>query len=301
MEERKIKRWITVNGNHIPIYEGQHERQAVSDHFRKIVDRNMDERERQLSQNGSNYYGKQFRDPEELLPKDSYTNEEKYLLVKEELGNIHESLEQKTKEWMSANNQLKKEVEVDPELGRTLSEVLELYTEKGKTLKPQVDALYKEMQDMEHRRDELGSYLRRVDAVNSEIQKAKYRNQESTISRDIKPMYQGFQMRSNISYYDDLLDSGKGYIVEMSPKQYLQEVAYNIFTDSTLERTLRGVITGDRKDVNQYAEMMAHGISFDMPYLNYEEQAQEGRHRAVAAYMNDYDRIPVLVVPKRKR
>lgn len=48
--------------------------------------------------------------------------------------------------------------------------------------------------------------------------------------------------------------------------------------------------------VQQIMEKMKGGIKFDMPYLNYVENEQEGRHRVVAADNLNQKLIPVLVL-----
>lgn len=51
MAEREIKQWITVNGVHIPIYEGQSKAEAVAEYTKKRVDDDEDKKQKQIAQN----------------------------------------------------------------------------------------------------------------------------------------------------------------------------------------------------------------------------------------------------------
>ena len=42
-------------------------------------------------------------------------------------------------------------------------------------------------------------------------------------------------METGIAYYDDRLKQGKGYIPEMTPKEYLLRCAFQIFPEGTIE------------------------------------------------------------------
>ena len=82
----------------------------------------------------------------------------------------------------------------------------------------------------------------------------------------------------------------------MSPSEYLQRCAYQVFEDATIESTLAAI---DESNVKKYADMMKNGTKFDMPYLNFMSGQQEGRHRAAAAMQAGIAKIPVLVVGER--
>lgn len=120
-----------------------------------------------------------------------------------------------------------------------------------------------------------------------------------------KISFKGFTTSSTgMSYYDNFLNEKDlqymqdkkgetGYIAEMSPIEYLERCA-NIF-NSTFESQIQAT---DINAIEKYAKMMDNGKQFHMPVLNYSTFTQEGRHRAQAAYLNEYDTIPVLIITK---
>lgn len=113
-----------------------------------------------------------------------------------------------------------------------------------------------------------------------------------------------FQLKTNIPDYDKLLD-GKynelpnqysniyATIEYMSPEQYLRECA--IIQDTTYADQLTYI---NKNKVDELKRKMKSGIKFDMPYLNYVWDTQEGRHRAKAAIELGVEEIPVLVIKK---
>jgi hypothetical protein len=111
--------------------------------------------------------------------------------------------------------------------------------------------------------------------------------------------------KSGMSFYDDFLNPKdhdykklakglKGTIVMMSPDEYINRLAKDIFHCSK-NRVYYGV---DQTNVEAYAAKMKAGTKFDIPVLDLARETQEGRHRALAAASLGARKIPVLVVEK---
>lgn len=81
------------------------------------------------------------------------------------------------------------------------------------------------------------------------------------------------------------------YVKHMSPEDYLRECA-NI-QGTTYEQQLK-YISAD--NVSKLIGLVESGIKLYIPYLNYYDDLQEGRHRAKAAMEMGVDVIPVLII-----
>jgi len=163
-------------------------------------------------------------------------------------------------------------------------------------LKEKRSKLFSDVQEYEKIRDEYWDATEKLDAKQSAKERYDYGYPDF---KEAVGDYIGFKTNdTGTSYYNDLIKEGKVKIVEMTPEQYIKECAYHVFEDSTLEKTLRGRVGDD--DTEKYAKMMRDGTKFDTPYLNYKDYAQEGLHRAVAAYMNGIKKIPVVIVGNRR-
>ena len=110
--------------------------------------------------------------------------------------------------------------------------------------------------------------------------------------------YQGFDItKGTNSDVQDALDTGKAFIAEMSPLEYLQRSAYDIEDTSALEGVINGANSIDK--VSEYADAMRRGDRFPILSLTYEGKSgrgQEGRTRALAAYEAGIDTIPVAII-----
>jgi len=153
--------------------------------------------------------------------------------------------------------------------------------------------------DLEKVQRELKSYEDKYVAQQKAAMKDDFVNDRLTMSTQVKDEYDGFEKDTHIPHYQRLYEKGEAIIVEMSPQEYLRRCAVDIF-DSTYERQVRAV-EADVKNTYNLADMMRSGTKMYMPMLNYEEKAQEGRHRAAAAILNGIERIPVMIVPKKRR
>jgi 8-oxo-dGTP pyrophosphatase MutT (NUDIX family) len=252
----------------------------------------------QTSKTSSHGSSKNFQS---LIPSDSYTNTTDY----QNASKTFKSALKKRDEIDDKRNAVKKELESeshpkprsewteDDEIYDMLGDRPMVYTDKGKELKAQSDKLFKEWSAADHELTEAGDRLR-------DIKKKAHDEQIKSVSFD-KPVkassddYEGFTTKTTGTGYDEYLNGKQngGYVAEMSPAEYLQRCAYQVFENATIESTLAAI---NEKNVDEYAKKMESGEKFDMPYLNLEKSEQEGRHRAAAAMKAGIEKIPVLVV-----
>jgi hypothetical protein len=114
--------------------------------------------------------------------------------------------------------------------------------------------------------------------------------------------YGFFKTVSSIPDYDKVLfgknnelpkkyEYWEGEIKWMTKEKYLEECSK--LQNTSYSDQLRYVID---KKVQTIMEKMDEGVKFDIPYLNYVENEQEGRHRVVAADNLGQKYIPVLIL-----
>lgn len=227
------------------------------------------------------YYKKLTKDASDTLDE-SREAEEKAKSLKEQLKS--ESRKKPADDWNA-----------DDMITAMAGEVPVTYTDKGKKIKAEYDAQYDKHRKATSKWHELTQELKEIDERNALIQR-QWKQDYSGISSKLQDDYQGFDKnKSRTSYIDDMVKSGRAQIVEMPPELYLKEVAHKIFKKETLESTLRGTSVSN---INKYMKMMQEGVKFDTPYLNYRDEQQEGRHRAIAAVMLGIKKIPVIIVRK---
>lgn len=245
----------------------------------------------------------------ELYPKDSYINSPTYKKLGETLRDSWKESREAYDRKKELEEQLKGYKKVDkPRDQWTFDDEVDyevfditpkMYEGDGEKIKAQIEEETRKIIEAGSKQDVASNSMH-------EIKERAHREQMADVSFD-KPKkanqdsYKGFKSDdTGVSYYNDLMDSKiadkkglKTYIAEMSPKEYIQRCAYEIFEGGTMESTLGAV---DRDNLAKYTKMMQDGAKFDMPYLNYADSGQEGRHRALAAYNNGIDTIPVLIV-----
>ena len=318
---QKIETWITVNGNHIPILEGESKKEAV-DKFVKNqnrVDTEQDTKKKQIKANKDEADKKNTtsespvvhtttkKDSRDLIPKDSYTSSAMYKKAEQDLSDALHSKQDVGKKYLEAYKRLEeaRDKHLDPEavqiLGKREARILindRSYPDTAEA-RQQVDRLHEQDKRLELTINTNQHLLDRLDTSNATKQREAYGTPEF---KKASGEYKGFKTtESSTPYIDSKLKEGSAQVVEMTPEQYIHECAHYIFDNSTVEKTLRGRLSGDTKDTDNYASMMQQGVKFDTPYLDYSRQTQEGLHRAIAAYINGIDKMPVIIVGKRRQ
>ena len=282
MSEREIIRWVTVRGRHFPIY---------------------------ADEQGNEYFGvgvedEKFKNPETtqdiynlVVGKDSYVNDARYKDTSQKITQYTNESFANTDKIQALRKELKKETIEDESrkgLDRWERELLADKTPRGKEIEKEIKTLRERQSQLDSVRESFGNYLQAKDNQYKNEQIASFGN--PSLKPASQSDYEGFQLDTATSYYQDAYEQGRAVIAEMSPKEYLQRIAYHTF-DTTLEKTVRGA---NPKSVAKYAKEMREGTKYYMPVINYDNPGQEGRHRALAAIINGYEKIPVMIVSKRR-
>lgn len=286
MADREPYKWITVKGAHIPVYKDEYGKDVFGNGVEEY--KNTNDMVKRVVGDKDSYFSSEYNTLREKL-RDLRSGKNK---IEVELSELHKQL--KPEEI--------RDEEADKTLGRTMGNLFVSYTDRGKEIqakmKPLVNEKDKLREEVTYYENRLNEYIheQRRTQQNEWLQKI---STHSTMKEPTRSSYQGFKLNeSTTSRVDEALKTGRAKVVEMSPKEYLERSNYQIFKKNTLAQNISGRLPGI---VNEYAEMMRQGVKFDTPYLDYDNEGQEGIHRALAAIQNGYDRIPVIVVPKKRK
>lgn len=216
-----------------------------------------------------------------LIPKDSYFNSSSYNKAVEDFRGAIRKHDEAWKKYRELEKALKSESTPKPESEWDDNDIFEdlighrpmAYTENGKKIKSEMDKAFKDACVYDHEQTETGDKLREIKKKehDKQVKNIHFQPPADASSDD----YEGFTTKTTgTSAYDDYINGERngGRIAEMSPAEYLQRCAYQVFEDATIESTLAAI---DESNVKKYADMMKNGTKFDMPYLNFMSGQQE--------------------------
>lgn len=235
----------------------------------------------------------------EFVDVDSYIYDPKYTSLESERLSLSKEVEGLKDERKSLTEELKGERQVKPkdqwdmsdELMALLGDKPMSYTERGEEINTRLEQIREKEKPAEARLMDVRDQMEDIDRKNAREQIDEWESEKHPFEKgDINKEYEGFSTTMDISAFDDDLKNGIGFIAEMSPDEYIDRIAYDIF-GNTRENTVD--IWYD--NVKEYARMMAEGVKFDMGYIDYKDKGQEGRHRAMAAKLLGIEKIPVYI------
>ena len=308
--------WITINGVHVPIFEGETKEEAASRFIQEKQSVKIGDKEVEVHKSDNPLLDDSLTEEElrkemqdKFIDKDSYLYSDEYKALQDDL----KEAEQNKADMEARREELRKIIKegstVDPEdvktLGRDLAEALAEKTPEALAAEKE---LYQLNEDMSMVEDIVASKRNKLvtEGTNAEELRQKWVSSEWTMKEATKDSYEGFELDTHTPKYQDATENGETVLMEMSPREYLERCAYDIFWDryghtSTYEGQLRAALS-DAKYTQGLAKMMQSGTDMYLPVLDYKDKEQEGRHRAVAAMMLGLDRIPVLVrLPRSRR
>jgi hypothetical protein len=120
------------------------------------------------------------------------------------------------------------------------------------------------------------------------------------IKEELNSSYGFFKNKTNIPYFDYILSNQLSNLPEkyhnwfgeikfLSAEEYINECAK--LQGTSYQQQFKFILKSKVEDIK---ENMSNGVKYDMPYLNYVDKEQEGRHRVIAANELNQNKIPVL-------
>jgi len=200
--------------------------------------------------------GKSVKD---FLPEKSYTDTPEH----KKLAKANSEASRKKQEAFSEKSKLEKELRKESEPYDLNEEDFENWTdeefmafakgtkprrptERGKEIKKKIEDLEKVYEEQSAIESDTDAQLRilKQEASVSQMEEYCLRNQKDPEPKKAeRDSYEGFTLETTgTSFGDEYLESGKGYIAEMSPKEYLERCAFEIFPNGTMESTLYGAM-----------------------------------------------------------
>ena len=209
---------------------------------------------------------------------DGYIFDVEYQKLMEEEDRIRDEYERAREEYLRISEELKREMENGTATEADQIRFMALLSDRGV-------AMQQEQQKMESTMQSLIDQRADVDRQLEDLRKNAFSGATragNNKTADPSEKYKGF--RSD--------NWGESKVVEMSPVEYLRRMAFQ-FGNGNMESLLR---TASPREVEKIARQMRRGIKFNSPSLNYGLNKALGNQQVLAALLNGYKRIPVLVV-----
>lgn len=233
---------------------------------------------------------------------DSYVYSERYQQDTEQIRELRNENDRLKEEKQKLEEEFSKETREKPKSEWTEDERLYYeiigekpleYTDRGYEVEKEIREISKEVRENDSKisdlRDDLDLQSKTAYWQESSEWLASG-NQYDYEKGDVNKEYEGISTTMSIKEFDQDLAEGIGFIAEMSPDEYLDRIAFEIFNTSR-----ESAIVCDYSNVQKYAKMISEGVKFDMGYLDYDKGGQEGRHRAMACKLLGIEKIPVYI------
>lgn len=248
------------------------------------------------------------RSYKDLIPENAYFNSDSFRALADNAKEVDQKLTNLKNTRTQLEELLAKEtIGPKPEEEWTPDEYIKslgflgekpmLYTPEGEKIRKSIANVDNEIHTLRAREEEIREGKTALKNKASKEQLANYTFKAPTPATQTE--YPGFDITkaTHNDEVQDAINNGTAFIAEMSPLEYLDRAAHEIFTDSTLESTIMSA--NSLKEVSQYADAMRNGAQFpilDLRYNSKSGRGQEGLTRALAAYEAGIDKVPVAII-----
>lgn len=212
---------------------------------------------------------------------DTYIFDVEYQKLKEERERVRREYERERERYLRISEDLRREMVNGTASDADMARYMSALTTRGV-------ALGQEQQKLQEKLETLGNQRAEVEAQMDELRNVAFSGATRANYRPVKQEteYKGFKTSATGQNY------GQAKIVEMSPAEYLRRVSFQ-FGDGSVESIMR---TASPATIEKLMGQMLRGTRFNPPSLNYKGNKTERTNHAIAAFMNGYTRIPVLVI-----
>ena len=227
-----------------------------------------------------NRKGLNKEDLERLLRRhqddDAYLFDVEYEKLKKENEKLRAEYEKARQEYLKISEQLRREMENGTASASAQERFMAMLSERGVQLQQQQEEAQANIEKIANQRGEIDRQLAQL------RQQAFSGSTRASVPANPQEKYQGFKKDN----------WGQAKVVEMSPTEYLRRMAFQ-FGYGNIEGILR---TASPQDIEKWAREMRRGTRYNAPSLDYKGSKVSGNEKVLAALLNGYKRIPVLII-----
>ena len=210
---------------------------------------------------------------------DGYLFDVEYQKLKEEQERIQREYDRERAEYLRVTERLRQEMLGGSANMADRQRFMAALSDMGVQLQ-------KQQTELQNQIDKTLALRTDVDRQMDDLRQRAFAGSTSTYRAADRDDYKGFEAKAS-----NRVDYSKARIVEMSPAEYLRRIAFNAkgggFRD-LLNNASPALI-------DKYARQMLRGTKFNAPSLNASNRSNDPE-KALAAIMNGYTRIPVLII-----
>ena len=210
---------------------------------------------------------------------DAYLFDVEYEKLKKEKERLQAEYEREREKYLKITEQLRQEMLNGTATDADMARYMSALTDRGVQLQQQQQKMQESINQLADQRADVQNQM-------NELRKRAFSGSTNAYqSADRNTVYNGFKIDSNNRY-------ANAKIVEMTPQEYLRRVAFG-FNNNSIDSLVN---SASPATVEKYMRQMLRGTKFNSPSLNYSRGSMVGVERVMAAMMNGYQRIPVMVI-----
>lgn len=207
---------------------------------------------------------------------DAYLFDVEYQKLKAEQERLAAEYAREREEYLRISEELRQEMSDGTATDADMARFMAVLSDRGVELQEQQQKMQGEMDKLVDARADIDQQM-----------EALRKNAFSGATRSYTPVkksddYKGFKTEG----------TGNAKVVEMRPEEYLRRVAYD-FTGGGMESLIKGM---SPSAVERYMRAMLRGTKYNPSALNYKGNKTSGTVQALAALMNGYEKIPVMII-----
>ena len=227
----------------------------------------------------SNLTQEQIRRRHRAVDGDAYIFDVEYEKLKKEEERLQRQYEREREEYLRVTEQLRQEMANGTASDADMARYMAALTDRGVQLERQ-------QQRMQDSIDKLNENRADVQRQMDELRKNAFAGSTNAYqAADRREQYNGFKAESRRT---------EAKIVEMSPEEYLRRAVFGANGAGSLRALLNSV---PASNVEKYMRQMLRGTKFAAPSItSMGDSSARNNARVLAAMMNGYNKIPVLIV-----